>query len=186
MPRKRRWNQPKRHGTTAKRHCHQSSTLCTQELTLSFPLQFYLSSRVTCCQQLQSKLTDQPLPTGWVQHVDASMDCLMFASLASNPDIPAVSVNLSLKVDPTLHWSLSCHGVRVELDQCSALSAAPRSIESASALLSILHTITQCEICAGNAQEFQDLIDAHNGTFKSRDGILHIIHQIAQYMYMYT
>ena len=94
----------------------------------------------------------------------------MFASLASNPDIPAVSVNLSLKVDPTLHWPLSCHGVRVELDQCSALSAAPHSAESASALLSILHTITQCEICAGNAQEFQG---PHRGTFKSRDGILH-------------
>jgi len=105
--------------------------------------------------------------------VDPSLqDCLIFASLKVDPDLLAATTTFVVKVDSTLEWSMSCYSTLVEVEQCRALAAMPHSVKSATALLRLLTTISECHICSGNpTAEFGELVEAHGGIFKDASGM---------------
>ena len=179
MPRKLRFYQPKQRKDD--RVIPQPAPLSEKaelllsplRLPLSLPLSVYLSAELPDLPSLRNHLASQTLPAGWVQHVDPFLqNCLIFASLRVNPDLLTATTTFVVKMDSTLKWSMSCYSNLVEVEQCCALAAMPRSVKSASALLRLLTTISECHICSGNpAAEFGELVEAHGGLFKDASGM---------------
>ena len=77
-----------------------------------------------------------------------------------------------VRVDEELRRNLGCHGLLVEVGQCSVFVTIPHTIISASALLDLLHTLEEPQICCGNpASDFKSLVEARNGIFKDSSGV---------------
>ena len=76
-----------------------------------------------------------------------------------------------VKVDEELRWTLSCHGVAVEVDKCCDLRTIPPQLHSAGALLDLLHALQAIRVCCGNpVSDFQSLVDVHGTNFMDSAG----------------
>ena len=99
-------------------------------------------------------------------------DVLVFSKISINLPLLSANVEFILKVSNDLSWSLSCHGMLVEIDQCHAFTAVESRVSSAKALLQIIETLQLSQVCCGNAvSDFQSLVDARGASFKDATGI---------------
>ena len=97
---------------------------------------------------------------------------LIFAKISINLPLLSANAEFLLKVSSELRWSLSCHGMMVEIDQCEVFTAVESRVSSAKALLQIIETLQSSQVCCGNAvSDFQLLVDARGASFKDATGI---------------
>ena len=110
-------------------------------------------------------------------------ESLVFAKVAIELPLLSADTTYLVRVDEELRWSLSCHGLLVEVDQCSVLATIPHTIASAGALLHLLHTLEETQICCGNpASDFKSLVEARDGIFKDSSGVC--VHYLSLYCAM--
>ena len=152
---------------------HELPTL--QPLNLHLPISAYLSAPVHNLQNLSNRISSQSLPNGWVKCQDTSEGQTMtFARLTVNSALLDVSTSFVVKVDRNLEWTLGCHGVQVQIDQCPVVSTIPRSISCTNDLIHILTACSNSHVCSGNPiEDFSELVEENGGIFKSSTGIMH-------------
>ena len=113
-----------------------------QPLNLHLPISAYLSAPVHNLQNLSNRISSQSLPNGWVKCQDTSEGQTMtFARLTVNSALLDVSTSFLVKVDRNLEWTLGCHGVQVQINQCPVVSTIPRIISCTNDLI---HIPTAC------------------------------------------
>ena len=73
----------------------------------------------------------QPLPDGWIVCADSTTDgTLVLAKLSVNVQVLTADATLLLRVDEELRWSVSCHGILVEVGQSRVLTSIPPQLNS--------------------------------------------------------
>ena len=140
---------------------------------LSLPLSAYLTAPITDLKHLSSCLASQSLPAGWIEHIDARQNnCLIFASFTISSSLLTATATFIVKVDDAFHWTVSCHRIQLEAEQCQALAAIPQRITCASDLMTLLSVVHASRICCGNpVEDFQELVDACGGEFRDSTGV---------------
>lgn len=97
---------------------------------------------------------------------------LLFAKLSIDTDLLLADATFLVKVDEELRWTLSCHGIVVEVDKCCDLLTIPPQLHSAGALLDLLHAL---QAIRGNpVSDFQSLVDVHGTNFMDSTGMISI------------
>ena len=92
---------------------------------------------------------------------------LILAKLSVDVQILTANATLLLKVDEELRWSVSCHGILVEVGESHILTSVPTQLNSIGAVLDLLSTLQKAAVCCGNAvSDFRQLADARGGEFK--------------------
>lgn len=139
---------------------------------MSLPLSDQLHASVTDLASLKKHLEGRSLPNGWIEcsHTTPE-DTLVFAKLAVSLPHLSADATFLVKVDDDLRWTLSCHGVRVEVAECQVLCGVPCQLSSASVVLDLLCTLQTAQVCCGNTiSDFQSLVDNRGGDFKDSTG----------------
>ena len=131
------------------------------ELRVSLPLPptHHQCAELAC---LRRHLVGESLPAGWIQLADSTTEGnLVFAKVAVSLPLLAANTSMLLKVDHQLKWSLSCHGIRIEVGQRQFLAAIPSQLTSVTAVLDLIATLQEVAVCAGNpVDDFKQLVDA--------------------------
>ena len=137
---------------------------------MSLPLPAHQCVDLVC---LRRHLEGQSLPEGWIKYADSTTEgTLVFAKMSVDIHLLSANAALLLKVDEELRWSLSCHGVIVEVDQSHILTAVPPQLNSVRAVLDLLSTLLEVAVCCGNAvNDFRQLVDAHGTEFMDATGV---------------
>lgn len=139
-----------------------------QELCVSLP-------RAPCTDlaTLRSHMKGECLPDGWIESNGAvSEGVLIYAKVTIDPLLLSTNAEYVVKVDEVLKWSLGCHGVIVEVENCSVLWKIPRQLTSYSEMVDLLNTLQSAQICQGNPVcEFRPLIDARGTEFRDVTGV---------------
>ena len=83
----------------------------------------------------------------------------------------AAEVAMNLVVNEDLSWHVFVHGSDIPSD-ISPLLSLPQSVQSLSALSSILQFVGSCNICTGNSNDkFKVLVDRRKGKFMDQLGM---------------
>lgn len=136
---------------------------------MSFPRPTHLCAELAC---LRRHLEGKSLPAGWIELADSTTQGnLVFAKLAVNLPLLSANASMLVKVDEELKWSLSCHGVLVEIGQCCILAAVPPRLTSVQAVLDLLATLQEVAVCLGNpVNDFRQLVDDRGTEFMDSTG----------------
>lgn len=146
---------------------------------MSLPLSVFLDVPVTTLTCLKRYLRGQSLPDGWTEYSDSTTctgGSLIFTKLTIKLPLLSASASFLVKVDEELKWTLSCHGALVDIEQCGVLDGVPCQLNTARAVLDLLATLQESQICCGNpVRDFKALVDARGGIFKDSSGIVDIV-----------
>jgi len=115
MSRKLKFHQPK---------CSQAKS----SLPFFLPLSASLTVPVSDLGQLHHHIPTQKLPDGWILYsLKQSDDSSLFLSSVPAIDLSTLTATTTfvVKVGHDLKWSLSCHVILVQTNQCSVLSVIP-------------------------------------------------------------
>ena len=92
--------------------------------------------------------------------------------LSLNVDALSADTTLFVKVDEELMWSISCHGILVEVGQTRVLTSIPPRVNSIGAVLNLLKTLQEVAVCCGNAlNDFRQLAEVRGSEFKDSTGV---------------
>lgn len=122
---------------------------------------------------LKSHVEAQSLPDGWIVCADSTTDgTLVFVKLSVNVDALSADATLFVKVDEELRWSISCHGILVEVGQTRVLTSIPPRVNSIGTVLNLLKTVQEVAVCCGNAlSDFRQLAEVRGSEFKDSTGV---------------
>ena len=124
---------------------------------------------LTC---LRSHLEAQSLPDGWICTDSTSEDPLVLAKFSVDVHTLSANASLLVKVDKDFRWSVSCHGILVEVGRCDVLTAIPPLLNNVTVILDLLSTLQEVAVCHGNpVSDFRELVDIHGSEFKDSTGV---------------
>ena len=86
-------------------------------LTLSLPISAFVTAPVTDLCHLNTRLSMQSLPNGWVRHMNELHNGLIFSSLSIDSFALLPITTFIVKIDCDLKWSLSYNGITVKNQQ---------------------------------------------------------------------
>ena len=116
---------------------------------------------------MKTHLDEQPLPQGW--NLCCSTTSVVFSKLQINTDLLVASATLLVKVDESLHWSITCNGV--DVSECTVLDSVPSQLNEVSEMMQLLTCLQDVMMCHGNpADDFKDLT-AHKTEFMDPSGM---------------
>lgn len=142
----------------------------TPQLTLSLPISAFVTAPVTDLYHLNTRLSMQSLPDGWIRHMNASHNGLIFSSLSIDSFALLPITTFIVKIDCDLKWSLSYNGIKVKNQQLSSFSGS-QQIKCLNDVLLLLTSIQASRICCGNpVEEFKQLLDDRGGELKDSEG----------------
>ena len=96
---------------------------------------------------------------------------LVYAKLELKLPLLAANATVLVKIDESLNWSVSCHGILVEVSQCQALVATPSRLTDDNAVLELLSLLNGLEVCQGSpVPDFEELVEARGGVFMDSTG----------------
>ena len=82
---------------------------------------------------MKTHLDEQPLPQGW--NLCCSTTSVVFSKLHINTDLLVASATLLVKVDESLHWSITCNGV--DVSECTVLDSVPSQLNEVSEMMQL-------------------------------------------------
>lgn len=83
-------------------------------------------------------------------------------------------VEFNLKIISDFSWTLRSFRQLVDISTCYALQTLPSTLSSVANVGSIITTLENCIVCAGNDDEkFSELAKVRRGTFKDQSGKIH-------------
>ena len=88
-------------------------------LTLSLPISAFITALVYDICHLNSRLSMQTLPDGWVRHMNASHSNLIFTNLSIDSFAMLPITTFIVRIDHYLKWSISYNGIIVKNHQLS-------------------------------------------------------------------
>ena len=128
-------------------------------LTLSLPISAFVTAPVTDLCHLNTRLSMQSLPNGWVRHMNELHNGLIFSSLSIDSFALLPITTFIVKIDCDLKWSLSYNGITVKNQQLSIFGDS-QQIKCLNDVLILLTSIQASRICCGNpVEEFKQLLD---------------------------
>ena len=170
MPRKLKFYQPKNYERKKTLKRKELSNLQSPQLTLSLPISAFITAPVTDLSHLDTRLSMQSLPDGWVRHMNASHNGLIFSSLSIDSFALLPTTTFVVKIDCDLKWSLSYNGIAFKNQQLSGFGDS-QQIKCLNDVLILLTSIQANHICCGNpVEEFKQLLDDRGGEFKDSEG----------------
>ena len=141
------------------------------ELTVSFPLEYFVSIHVSNLSALRTWLTVlQPLPSDWadvaVDNEEVTLCCISHHSSAVTP-----SISFTLKVAKDLSWTLFFYNQRIEADSSSALTSTRSVLRSPADLTGLMTIVSDSSLCVGNPDDrFRPLLSRRQGVFMDQHG----------------
>jgi len=141
------------------------------ELTVSFPLECFVTVPVSNLSALRTRLTVlKPLPSGWA---DATVDSkeVTLCQISHHSSAITPSISFTLKVASDLSWTLFFYNQRVEVDSCSVLASTQSVLRSPADLTNLMAVVSDSCLCVGNPDDrFRPLLTRRQGVFMDQHG----------------